>query len=277
MNASGLCLSPTSNEQRWSQYTTGGHRASRRVASRPQRSSAATADLSGNSCRDFFFVNVSVSPVATQLNPELHWGWDGASLESVSAFSHDPIAADQNLYRYCGNNPVVYVDPTGLDWQDWTIVGPIIQIPYYLGRQVYEWNRSTELEDKLKEAKLRQAGGDPDKLARNWNNINYSKGRLENAVQAFSTLARISVEVTAAGLGGAFITRAAAADAAGNLGFTKQVKDAPFNSHGLPVFQKGSQYITPDADSHIGGVWKLFDKNGKRLGILDATGKCIGQ
>jgi hypothetical protein len=28
--------------------------------------------------------------------------------------SRDPIAADQNLYRYCGDNPVIYVDPTGL-------------------------------------------------------------------------------------------------------------------------------------------------------------------
>ena len=28
--------------------------------------------------------------------------------------TRDPIAADANLYRYCGNNPVSYTDPTGL-------------------------------------------------------------------------------------------------------------------------------------------------------------------
>jgi len=28
--------------------------------------------------------------------------------------TRDPIAADPNLYRYCHNNPVIYVDPTGL-------------------------------------------------------------------------------------------------------------------------------------------------------------------
>ena len=26
--------------------------------------------------------------------------------------NQDPIAADPNLYRYCGNNPVIYVDPS---------------------------------------------------------------------------------------------------------------------------------------------------------------------
>jgi hypothetical protein len=36
---------------------------------------------------------------------------------SVSTFvTADPIAADVNLYRYCGNNPVIYVDPSGNKW-----------------------------------------------------------------------------------------------------------------------------------------------------------------
>jgi hypothetical protein len=34
---------------------------------------------------------------------------------SVSTFvTVDPMAADENLYRYCGNDPVIYVDPSGL-------------------------------------------------------------------------------------------------------------------------------------------------------------------
>ena len=115
MNASGLCYSPTSNEQRWSHYeTTSGGRVSHATRC-GLRSSAATAVLSGNSCRDFFFVNVSTSAVATQLNPELHWGWDGASLESVSAFSHDPAGyrGGINLYEYCGDDPLTRTDPSG--------------------------------------------------------------------------------------------------------------------------------------------------------------------
>ncbi len=45
---------------------------------------------------------------------EGRWGWDGACLETVSGIAHDPINADINLYRYCGDNPAIYVDPTGL-------------------------------------------------------------------------------------------------------------------------------------------------------------------
>jgi RHS repeat-associated protein len=33
--------------------------------------------------------------------------------------SVDPEAADVNLYRYVGNNPNAWFDPTGLDWTDW--------------------------------------------------------------------------------------------------------------------------------------------------------------
>ena len=44
------------------------------------------------------------------------WGSDGASLESVSGFSDDPIGyrGGINLYEYCGDNPVRRIDPEGL-------------------------------------------------------------------------------------------------------------------------------------------------------------------
>jgi RHS repeat-associated protein len=57
----------------------------------------------------------------------------------------------------------------------------------------------------------------------------------------------------------------------------KPVKGAPFNPHGQPVFKKGSRYLTPDADSHKGGVWKMFDSKGRRLGTYDGTGTRIGR
>jgi hypothetical protein len=31
--------------------------------------------------------------------------------------SRDPIEADENLYRYCGNDPIANVDPSGLDFE----------------------------------------------------------------------------------------------------------------------------------------------------------------
>jgi RHS repeat-associated protein len=41
------------------------------------------------------------------------WRWYDAS---VSTFvSRDPAMADRNLYRYCDNNPIIYVDPSGLN------------------------------------------------------------------------------------------------------------------------------------------------------------------
>ena len=54
------------------------------------------------------------------------WGSDGASLESVSGFSHDPIAADVNLYRYCGDDPLIHTDPSGL--RTCTLIQPVVMV-----------------------------------------------------------------------------------------------------------------------------------------------------
>ena len=42
--------------------------------------------------------------------------FDNRWYEAVTGrwLSQDPIAADVNLYRYCGNNPVIMVDPSGM-------------------------------------------------------------------------------------------------------------------------------------------------------------------
>lgn len=71
---------------------------------------------------------------------------------------------------------------------------------------------------------------------------------------------------------------AEATKAAAKLGFTKRIppQKAPFNSHGQAVFQKGNRFITADVDSHSGGVWKMFDRNGLRLGTYDANLVRIG-
>jgi len=68
------------------------------------------------------------------------------------------------------------------------------------------------------------------------------------------------------------------ASQARQLGFTKRIapQRAPFKPHGQEVFTDGKNYITPDVDSHRGGVWKMFDRQGKRLGTYDANLKRIG-
>ena len=56
-----------------------------------------------------------------------------------------------------------------------------------------------------------------------------------------------------------------------DLGFKKRIspQKAPFNSHGQPVFSDGKKFITRDVDSNKGGVWKMFDKKGKRIGTFN--------
>ena len=52
--------------------------------------------------------------------------------------------------------------------------------------------------------------------------------------------------------------------------------------HGKPVFSNGKNYITPDADGHNGGIWKMAQKEQElfnretRMGTYDANLKRIG-
>ena len=54
-------------------------------------------------------------------------------------------------------------------------------------------------------------------------------------------------------------------------------------SHGQPVYSRGSNdFITPDVDGHIGGVWKRADsvanlgRKATRMGTYDENLKRIG-
>lgn len=60
------------------------------------------------------------------------------------------------------------------------------------------------------------------------------------------------------------------------LGFTK----TNYKSSGQPVFKKGNRYISPDRDSHNGGVWKMADsvKNlGSRTTRMGTYDKCLNR
>jgi hypothetical protein len=67
-----------------------------------------------------------------------------------------------------------------------------------------------------------------------------------------------------------------ATDAAEKLGFKK----TNYKSSGQPVFKKGNRYISPDRDSHNGGVWKMADsvKNlGSRTTRMGTYDKCLNR
>jgi hypothetical protein len=58
----------------------------------------------------------------------------------------------------------------------------------------------------------------------------------------------------------------------------KEVKNHPCgNTRNKPVFTNGKNYISADADGHNGGIWKLFNRAGDRIGTgnIDLT-KIIG-
>jgi hypothetical protein len=65
---------------------------------------------------------------------------------------------------------------------------------------------------------------------------------------------------------------------AGSLGFSRRIppQKAPFDSHGQQIFYDGKKYITRDIDAHNGGVWKMFDRKGRRLGTFDKNLNKIG-
>lgn len=63
------------------------------------------------------------------------------------------------------------------------------------------------------------------------------------------------------------------------MGYTRRIppQKAPFNSHGQAVFSNGKNFVTRHVDGHIGGVWKMFDRQGRRLGTYDARLNRIGE
>jgi hypothetical protein len=64
-------------------------------------------------------LDTGILKVAGHVSREGHWGWDGASLEYVPGIAQDPMglaAGDENLYRYCANEPTDATDPSGLKW-----------------------------------------------------------------------------------------------------------------------------------------------------------------
>lgn len=65
-------------------------------------------------------VNFRFSYVGKELDPETGLRHNGARYVDGNRFiSEDPISfagGDANLYRYVGNNPVNFIDPTGKDW-----------------------------------------------------------------------------------------------------------------------------------------------------------------
>ncbi len=164
--------------------------------------------------------------------------------------SNDPIgiSGGLNQYVFCANNPVNFTDPFGLcsDSDDG-----------------YSYDQFCE-----------DLWGAVDELGRD---LRRPLDRLAGAVRDFfrdDSASHQPPEITAYQPNTDLLLFVGATK--GPKGW-KPVKDVPFDPHGQPVYQKGSRYLTPDADSHKGGVWKIFDSKGRRLGTYDGTGNRIGR
>lgn len=63
--------------------------------------------------------------------------------------------------------------------------------------------------------------------------------------------------------------------AAAAHGYTQRTPEqrAPFNSMGESIYQhpRTGNYLTPDRTGHGGGIWKMFDRHGNRLGTFDGN------
>lgn len=186
----------------------------------------------------------------------------------------DPIglAGGLNVYGFAGGDPVSYADPFGL-WPDCTpwphcALQKTIANGGWLGKVAKAVDRIDDFigVNKAADAGVAIRDGDWDTAIRS------SAGAILDA-ESVGDAGELGELKLARGPGR--LTNKQAAELAEYLGYKTRVRDAPFNSHGQPVFTNGRDYITPDVDSHNGGVWKVFRRNGERL-TTDAVLNRIG-
>ena len=258
--------------------------------------------------------------------------------ENAGANFGDPQS--WNAYTYASNNPLNFIDPSGLDDCDADIC------VYAEGEEVDSLSRSLLAQAQQKVHQARQAAWDVSEAAWRWitaprdpgcmagyasTGVKYGTrigvvggaivggaagggggtlvapgvgtvggilgggaiGAVKGGVKGgaagglFGTGMGLVACATGGGGGGGGGTGSAgsttpqrmttqeATQAAKQLGY-QRTKQFPFNNHGQPVFKNGNRYITPDVDRHSGGVWKMFDRRGNRLGTYDANLNRIG-
>jgi RHS repeat-associated protein len=172
-----------------------------------------------------------------------------------------------SLYGFVGNNPISRVDPFGECWNPFSadFWGELLE--KMAGKNPRQWDPNSNIalraEEDVAPEGFEDASGNP-----------VSGAHVAALVGGAVAAGLVNAMTDGVGRPAAVspLKGKAATEAAGKLGFTKRIppQNAPFNTHGQPLFQKGNRFITPDVDSHKGGVWKLLDASGKRLGTCDA-------
>jgi RHS repeat-associated protein len=223
---------------------------------------------SGN---DYFGARYYASSMGRFLSPD----WDEQPVPVPYADLPNPQSL--NLYSYVRNNPMSRADADGHCDDDGGKHGTLWCIAHAIGLVESDTEKSQRIENE-RAWMLRNLGhkdGSPLTDAER----NAISGASQDQIDKFHW--QLSVHLTAddikagaASLAGV-LTTPMAISAAKSLGFRRVNVD--WDTHGQAVYEKDGRYISPDKDSHSGGVWKEFDRQGNRVGTLDANLNKIGK
>jgi RHS repeat-associated protein len=222
---------------------------------------------------DYFFARYYNSAIGRFTTPD----WS-AKVEPVpyAAFT-DPQSL--NLYLYAGSNPLIHVDADGHCWPQW-ICNFGQAVKNGVTNHGFVTDNTRHKRTEARRQWLEQNGvigfnyhhGDqPATIIYDWKTAN------EHTVDNFyekATDPETGIAVTALTTVAA-LTTPAATKLANSLGFRRVNVD--WDTHGQAVYEKDGRYISLDKDSHSGGVWKEFNRQGERIGTLDANLNRIGK
>jgi len=226
---------------------------------------------SGN---DFFGARYYNSNTGRWMSP------DWSDTPSPIPYADLPNPQSLNLYSYVKNNPLSRTDADGHCDVDGEHHGGLWCFAHALG-----------ITETAKETQTRLANEASGFIAANHIGLIYVNGQWQQPSSASNAqlvdwwdaynkdnqdnIAHGGRGLAFAGAAAGALTTPQARDLAKYLGFRPVNVD--WDTHGQTVFEKNGRYISLDKDSHSGGVWKEFDRQGNRTGTLDAFLNKIGK
>ena len=226
---------------------------------------------SGN---DYFGARYYASNMGRFMSP------DWSDTPSPIPYADLPNPQSLNLYSYVKNNPLSRTDADGHCDVDGEHHGGLWCFAHALG-----------ITETAKETQTRLANEASGFIAANNIGLIYVNGQWQQPSSASNAqlvdwwdaynqdnqdnIAHGGRGLAFAGAAAGALTTPQARDLAKYLGFRPVNVD--WDTHGQTVFEKNGRYISLDKDSHSGGVWKEFDRQGNRTGTLDAFLNKIGK
>ncbi len=219
--------------------------------------------------------------------------------------------AELSSYSYCAGNPILYIDPSGKFWETFWDIGNLIydvgaavdsHIRGYHDKATEHWiDAGVDLAATL--IPFVPAGG--SKLARmaddvvdatydaskTADNVTDASNAINKVADATKNVDNVNSEIKIFQSQNNKIVKNNITFVQGyNEKATKITIEIPNGykkinqqSHGMPIFYNGKNYISPDRDGHNGGVWKKANKinelnnRNRRLGTFDKDLNKIGK